>query len=370
MHVMVCGGAGYIGSHTCVALHERGHDITIVDNFSSSSPHALQRLERLLGHALDTHCLDIRDGTGLAALFSRRRYDAVVHLAALTSAVDARERPLAYFDNNIAGTITLLRRMREAGVGQLVFSSSAIADMADSAGFSDAACAPLAEDTPPSCANPYGRTAAVVEQLIGDVCAADPGLRALSLRYFHAVGAHASGLIGDATGTMSSAAADSLQAICQTAAGLRECVQIYGDDWPTIDGTCVRDFLHVMDLARAHADAVDALCGGMPHKGAPRTGMPQDDVLETEGGHRSINLGRGGGISVLQLLRTFEAVSGRSIPYRVLARRVGDVAEIYADPGRAEAWLGWRAELGVEEICRDTWHRQSMRSNGTIVGEP
>jgi UDP-glucose 4-epimerase len=369
MHVMVCGGAGYIGSHTCVALHERGHDITIVDNFSSSSPDALQRLESLLGRALDAHCLDIRDGAGLAALFSRRRYDAVVHLAALTSAADARERPLAYFDNNIAGSIALLRSMREAGVGQLVFSSSAIAD---SAGFGDAPCAPLAEDTPLSCANPYSRTAAVVEQLIGDVCAADPGLRAISLRYFHAAGAHRSGLIGETAGALAGTAtgsaigptSDPLQAICQTAAGLRECVQIYGDDWPTIDGTCVRDYLHVMDLARAHADALGALRDGTLQKG-----VPQDDVLEADGGHLSINLGRGGGVSVLQMLRTFEAVSGQTIPHRVLARRVGDVAEIYADPRRAEAFLGWRAELGVEEICRDTWRRQLMQSDDTPVGE-
>lgn len=373
MRVMVCGGAGYIGSHTCVVLCERGHEITIVDNFSSSSPDALQRLEALLGRGLDAHCLDIRDGAGLDALFSRHRYDAVVHLAALTSAAEACERPLVYFDNNIAGTIALLRSMRTAGVGQLVFSSSAIADAASAqadtlrgAGAAsetgadagaiaatDVPAGAIDERAPLSCPNPYSRTAAVVEQLIGDVCAADPGLRAISLRYFHPAGAHPSGMLGSLGHTGGASAAgggavgDPLLAICQTAAGLRECVQIYGDDWPTADGTCVRDYLHVMDLARAHADALEAL---------------RDDALEADGGYRLLNVGRGGGISMLQLLRSFEAASGRPIPYRVLARRVGDVAEIYADPRRAEACLGWRAELGVDAICRDTWRLHAMRT--------
>lgn len=340
MRVMVCGGAGYIGSHTCVVLCERGHDITIVDNFSNSTPEALQRLESLIGRSLDTHCVDIRDGAGLTALFSRHRYDAVVHLAALNSAAESCERPLAYFDNNIAGAIVLLRSMREAGVGKLVFSSSAIANIAaNRSTYGDVAATPIAEDTPLSSASPFGRTASVVEQMIGDVCAADPGLRAVSLRYCNPVGAHSSGRIGDG------AACDPLHAICQTAAGLRECVQIYGDDWPTIDGTCVRDYIHVMDLARAHADALEAL---------------SDDAREAEDGHMVMNLGRGSGISVMQLLRGFEAAIQREIPYRILARRVGDVAEAYADPRRAQRWLGWRAELGVEDICRDTWHRQLM----------
>jgi UDP-glucose 4-epimerase len=349
MRVMVCGGAGYIGSHTCFVLCERGHDVTIVDNFSNSAPEALQRLESLIGRSLDAHCVDIRDGAGLAALFSRKRYDAVVHLAALNSAAESCERPLAYFDNNIAGAIVLLRSMREAGVGKLVFSSSAIANMAAAnsaavnlAAYGDAAARPIADDAPLSSANPFVRTAAVVEQMIGDVCAADPGLRAISLRYFNPVGAHPSGRIGDIGG---SACSDPLQAICQTAAGLRECVQIYGDDWPTMDGTCVRDYIHVMDLARAHADALEALF---------------DDAREAEDGHLVMNLGRGCGISVLQLLRAFEATIQREIPYRILARRVGDIAEAYADPQRAQHWLGWRAELDVDDICRDTWCRQSM----------
>jgi UDP-glucose 4-epimerase len=348
MRVMVCGGAGYIGSHTCVVLCERGHDVTIVDNFSNSTPEALQRLESLIGRSLDAHCVDIRDGAGLAALFSRQRYDAVVHLAALNSAAESCERPLAYFDNNIAGSIVLLRSMREAGIGKLVFSSSAIANSTDanSAAATNSAngngtTRPISEDAPLSSANPFCRTAAVVEQMIGDVCAADPGLRAVSLRYFNPVGAHPSGRIGDACG---GATFDPLQAICQAAAGLRECVQIYGDDWPTIDGTCVRDYIHVMDLARAHADALEALT---------------DDSCEAEGGHWVMNLGRGCGISVLQLLRAFEAVIQREIPHRILARRIGDIAEAYADPRRAQRWLGWRAELGVDDICRDTWRRQS-----------
>ncbi len=336
MRVMVCGGAGYIGSHTCVALCERGHEVAVVDNFSNSTPDALPRLEALIGRSLDAHCVDLRDGAALSALFGRHRYDAVVHLAALTSSSDARARPLAYFDNNIAGTIALLRTMREAGVGRLVHGSSA-------AIYGDGAGGAIGEDAPPICDDPYARTVAFVEQLIGEVCAADPGLRAISLRHVDPVGAHPSGRIGEVVG---GAANDTLQAICQVVLGLREGVPIYGDDWPTPDGTCARDYLHVVDAARAYADAVDAL---------------NDDAREAEDGHLVLNIGSGRSVGALELLRAFESVSGRRIPYRILARRIGDVAELYADPRRAARWLGWRAELGIDAICRDVWRWQSMR---------
>ncbi|MCC7249542.1 MAG: UDP-glucose 4-epimerase GalE [Lysobacter sp.] len=337
MRVMVCGGAGYIGSHTCVALCERGHDVAVVDNFSHSTPEALQRLEALIGRSLDAHCVDLRDGAALSALFARHRYDAVVHLAALKSSSDARARPLAYFDNNIAGTIALLRTMREAGVGKLVHGSSA-------AIYGDAASGAVSEQAPPICDDPYARAVAFVEQLIGEVCAADPGLRAITLRHFDPVGAHPSGRIGDAIGC---AANDTLQAICQVASGLRESVPIYGDDWPTRDGTCARDYLHVVDAARAYADAVEAL---------------SDDAREAEDGHAVLNIGSGRSVGALEALRAFEAASGRRIPYRILARRIGDVAELHADPQHAARWLGWRAELGVDAICRDVWRWQSMRA--------
>ncbi len=344
MRILVCGGAGYIGSHACAVLSERGHDVAIVDNFSNSTPAALQRLEHLIGRSLDAHCIDLRDGTGLSALFAHHRYDAVVHLATLKSAADSRARPLAYFDNNIAGTIMLLRTMREAGIGKLVYSSSA-------AIYGDVVSMPIDEDTPLSCDDPYARTEALAEQLIGDVCAADPGLRAISLRHFNPVGAHPSGLIGD---TGDGIASDALRTICHVAAGLRECVPIYGDDWPTADGTCARDYLHVMDLARAYADALDAL---------------NDDACEAEGGHCALNLGTGHSVGIGRLLRAFEAASGRTIPYRILARRTGDIAEISIDPRQAQHWLGWRAELDLDTICRDAWRWQTMRPRVASISD-
>ncbi len=338
MRVLVCGGAGYIGSHTCVVLAERGHDVVIADNFCNSSPVVLARIERLTGRAPDARNMDVRDTAALAALFAEQRFDAVIHFAALKAVGESCEQPLAYFDNNISGTISLLRAMRDAGVGRLVFSSSATV-------YGDPQTVPIDEDAPLSCTNPYGRTKLVMEQLIGDVCAADPELRAISLRYFNPVGAHPSGLIGEAPSGVPN---NLMPYICQVATGKRERLQIFGSDWPTVDGTGVRDYIHVMDLASAHAHALEAL----------------EDVR----GHLPLNLGAGRGVSVLQLLRAFEAASGRGIPYRIVDRRAGDVAEVYADPARAERLLGWRAELDVDAMCRDAWRWQSANPDGYVAG--
>ena len=338
MRVLVCGGAGYIGSHTCVVLAERGHEVVIADNFCNSSPVVLARIERLTGRAPDARNMDVRDTAALAALFAEQRFDAVIHFAALKAVGESCEQPLAYFDNNISGTISLLRAMRDAGVGRLVFSSSATV-------YGDPQTVPIDEDAPLSCTNPYGRTKLVMEQLIGDVCAADPELRAISLRYFNPVGAHPSGLIGEAPSGVPN---NLMPYICQVATGKRERLQIFGSDWPTVDGTGVRDYIHVMDLASAHAHALEAL----------------EDVR----GHLPLNLGAGRGVSVLQLLRAFEAASGREIPYRIVDRRAGDVAEVYADPARAERLLGWRAELDVDAMCRDAWRWQSANPDGYVAG--
>lgn len=338
MRVLVCGGAGYIGSHTCVVLAERGHDVAIADNFCNSSPAVLDRLAQLTGRAPDARNVDVRDTAALAALFAGQRFDAVIHFAALKAVGESCKRPLAYFDNNISGTISLLRAMREAGVGRLVFSSSATV-------YGEPQTVPIDEDAPLSSTNPYGRTKLVMEQLIGDVCAADPGLRAISLRYFNPVGAHPSGLIGEAPSGVPN---NLMPYICQVATGMRERLQIFGGDWPTVDGTGVRDYIHIMDLARAHAHALEAL----------------EDVR----GHLPLNLGTGRGISVLQLLRAFEAASGRDIPYRIVDRRAGDVAEVYADPARAERLLGWRTELDVDAMCRDAWRWQSANPDGYGAG--
>lgn len=338
MRVLVCGGAGYIGSHTCVVLAERGHEVAIADNFCNSSPLVLDRLARLTGRTPDARNVDVRDAAALATLFASQRFDAVIHFAALKAVGESCEQPLAYFDNNISGTISLLRAMRDAGVGRLVFSSSATV-------YGEPQAVPIGEDAPLSSTNPYGRTKLVMEQLIGDVCAADPGLRAISLRYFNPVGAHPSGLIGEAPNGVPS---NLMPYICQVAAGRRERLQIFGGDWPTVDGTGVRDYIHVMDLARAHAHALEAL----------------EDVR----GHLPLNLGAGRGISVLQLLRAFEAASGRDVPYRIVDRRAGDVAEVYADPTRAERLLGWRTELEVDAMCRDAWRWQSANPDGYVAG--
>jgi UDP-glucose 4-epimerase len=338
MRVLVCGGAGYIGSHTCVVLAERGHEVVIADNFCNSSPVVLDRLAQLIGRTPDARNVDVRDAAALAALFAEQRFDAVIHFAALKAVGESCEQPLAYFDNNISGTISLLRAMREAGVGRLVFSSSATV-------YGDPQTVPIDEDAPLSSTNPYGRTKLVMEQLIGDVCAADTGLQAISLRYFNPVGAHPSGLIGEAPNGVPN---NLMPYICQVAAGKRERLQIFGGDWPTVDGTGVRDYIHVMDLARAHAHALEALV----------------DVR----GHLPLNLGAGRGISVLQLLRAFEAASGRGIPYRIVDRRAGDVAEVYADPARAQRLLGWRTELDVDAMCRDAWRWQSANPDGYVAG--
>jgi UDP-glucose 4-epimerase len=348
MRVLVCGGAGYIGSHTCVALAGRGHAVVIVDNFSNSAPGVLTRIERLTGRTPEAHRVDIRDGAALAAVFAGQRFDAVIHFAALKSVGESCAKPLEYFDNNISGTISLLRAMRAADVGRLVFSSSATV-------YGEPSALPIDESAPLSVTNPYGRTKLIVEQLIDDVCASDPGLSAISLRYFNPVGAHASGLIGEAPNGVPN---NLMPYICQVAAGKRERLQIYGGDWPTVDGTGVRDYIHVMDLARAHVHAIEAL-GGL-----------DDSDLEAfvesplHGQHRPINLGVGRGISVLELVRAFERASGRAIAHEIVGRRPGDVAEVYADPRLADVLLGWRAELDVDAMCRDAWRWQSMNPDG------
>lgn len=334
MRILVCGGAGYIGSHTCAVLAARGHDLMIADNFANSSPRVLERLQRITGKPVFFQRADLRDRAQVDALFHGVEFDAVVHFAALKAVGESCERPLDYFDNNIAGTIHLLQAMRAAGVDRLVFSSSATV-------YGDPDGVPVREDAALRITNPYGRTKLVMEQLIGDVCESDPRFRAANLRYFNPVGAHQSGLIGEDPGGIPN---NLMPYICQVAVGQRERLQVFGGDWPTVDGTGVRDYIHVMDLARAHADAIDYLAH-------------EDRSL-------TVNLGTGCGVSVLELVHAFAAASGREIPYDIVARRAGDVAEVYADPGLAQQLLGWRAEYDLEAMCRDAWRWQSMNPQG------
>ena len=343
--ILVTGGAGYIGSHTCVALAGRGHEAVIVDNHVNSAPAVLERLARLTGRMPEAHRVDVRDAAALDRVFDAGRFDAVIHFAALKSVGESVAKPLDYFDNNLGGTVALLQAMARHGVGRLVFSSSATV-------YGEPEALPLDESARLSVTNPYGRTKLMAEQIIADACLADPRLNAISLRYFNPVGADPSGLIGEAPSGIPN---NLMPYICQVAVGLRPRLQVFGGDWPTIDGTGVRDYLHVVDLARAHVHAVESLA---------EVGDGPSALAHPLHGHTAINLGVGRGISVLELVRAFEAASGRPIPYDIVARRAGDVAEVYADPRLAETLLGWRAERDVDAMCRDAWRWQSMNPDG------
>lgn len=334
MRILVFGGAGYIGSHACVALAQQGHEPVVADNFANSSPEVVDRLRALMGRPLESRRIDLLDRPALTRLFGREHFDAVFHFAALKAVGESCARPLDYFDNNIGGTINLLQAMHQARVSRLVFSSSATV-------YGNPDQVPVNEQSPLRVTNPYGRTKLVMEQLIGDLCAADPTFRAAILRYFNPVGAHPSGMIGEDPAGLP---ANLLPYVCQVATGQREQLRIFGGDYPTPDGTGVRDYIHVMDLVSAHVVALDYLC--------------------ESGRSVTVNLGTGQGVSVLELVRAFERASGRAIPYEIASRRPGDVAEVYADPGLARQLLGWRAQLDLDAMCRDAWLWQSRNPDG------
>ena len=333
MHVLVTGGAGYIGSHTCVALLEAGHDITVIDNLCNSSEIALERVQEITGKSLTFIRGDIRNPADLGRALSGGA-DAVIHFAALKAVGESCEKPLEYFDNNIGGTITLLQAMERAEVRRLVFSSSATV-------YGDPDTVPVTEDAPLRVTNPYGRTKLVMEELIRDCCQADSAMSTVLLRYFNPVGAHPSGLIGeDPTGVPNNL----MPYVAQVAVGRRERLQVFGGDYATPDGTGVRDYIHVMDLAEAHLKALEF--------GRDQTGA------------RAINIGTGRGYSVLELVRAFEQASGKKVPFDIVRRRTGDVEALWAVPALAGDVLGWRAEHDLLAMCEDTWRWQSGNPDG------
>lgn len=331
MKVLVTGGAGYIGSHACLALVERGHEAVIVDSFANSSPEAVRRLARLAGRDFELHTLDIRDGSALSQLMQGRGFDAVMHFAGLKAVGESCERPDEYFDNNVGGSRVLLDAMKANGVASIVFSSSASV-------YGNADTLPVREDAPLAPTNPYAKTKQVVEDMLDATSRADSAFRALSLRYFNPVGAHPSGLIGEAP---SGRPNNLMPMICRVAAGEESSLFVFGDDWPTPDGTGVRDYLHVVDLARAHVDALD--------------------YLQRPERRPAINLGTGRGTSVKALLHSFEQATGVRVPFEIAPRRAGDVASLYADVALAQSELGWSAQLTVEQMCRDAWRWESQR---------
>ena len=332
--VLLTGATGYIGSHTWIALWEAGYDVVGLDNHVNSSPQVLARLERIGGRTPRFVEADVGDAAALAALFAREKIDAVVHFAALKAVGESVEQPLAYWRNNVVGLLTLVEAMGRAGCRTLVFSSSATV-------YGTPERLPITEDAPLAATNPYGQTKLAGERLPGDLGASDPAWSIGLLRYFNPVGAHASGLIGeDPRGTPNNL----MPYIAQVAVGRRAELSVFGGDWPTPDGTGVRDYIHVVDLAEGHVAALRHLLGGK--------------------GSVTVNLGTGRGTSVLELVRAFERASGRPVPHRIVARRAGDVAACWADPARAEATLGWRAVRDLDAMCADTWRWQSQNPQG------
>ncbi len=336
-HILVTGGAGYIGSHTCIELLAAGFQVVVLDNLCNSSPEALRRAAALAGvDHIPFFEGDIRDATLLGRIFSEYQIDSVIHFAGLKAVGESVEKPLAYYDNNVAGTVTLLQAMQQYGVKNIVFSSSATV-------YGDPHTTPIQEHFPLSATNPYGRSKLMIEEILGDLYKADPEWKIGLLRYFNPVGAHSSGRIGeDPQGIPNNL----MPYIARVAVGQYEYLSVFGGDYPTHDGTGVRDYIHVVDLAKGHVKALEAF---------QRGDVPNLLV---------VNLGTGQGYSVLDMVNAFSAASGRDVPYRIVARRAGDIACCYADPALAEQLIQWKAEKDLTDMCRDTWYWQSTNPQG------
>ena len=326
MRILVTGGAGFIGSHTVVELLKDGHDVVIIDNFVNSSPEALKAIRQISGRDFDFVEGDLRDRAAVKSLFDGTKVDSVIHFAGLKAVGESVRKPLEYYENNLGGFFVLADEMRRHGVKKIVFSSSATVYGMNNP-------VPFREEMPTSATNPYGYTKVMIEQMLRDLAASDPEWRICMLRYFNPIGAHPSGLIGE---NPSGIPNNLFPYITQVATGKLDQLHVFGNDYPTVDGTGVRDYIHVVDLALGHIAALD--------------------YIEKHSGAAAINLGTGRGTSVLELVHAFERACGRKIPYRVDPRREGDIAECYADTSLAAEQLGWKARFGVDDMCRDGWN--------------
>ncbi|MFK7731567.1 MAG: UDP-glucose 4-epimerase GalE [Pseudomonadales bacterium] len=334
MKVLVTGGAGYIGSHTCVQLLEAGHQAVVVDNLSNSSEEAVRRVEAITSKSLPLHKVDIRDYEGLAAVFEQYEFDSVIHFAGLKAVGESVQKSLMYYQNNIQGTLTLCDAMAANNVRNLVFSSSATV-------YGDPASVPIKEDFPLSATNPYGRSKLMVEEILRDLNVSDAAWNIALLRYFNPVGAHTSGSIGEDPSDIPN---NLMPYISQVAVGKLEKLAVFGNDYPTPDGTGVRDYIHVEDLASGHLKALER--------------------LQAQPGVVTYNLGTGNGYSVLDMVKAFEKETGKPVAYEIVARRPGDIATCYADSSLAKNELGWQATRNVEDMVRDAWKWQSQNPNG------
>ncbi|MDO9111221.1 MAG: UDP-glucose 4-epimerase GalE [Desulfatirhabdiaceae bacterium] len=334
MTILVTGGAGYIGSHTCVELLAAGYSVAVVDNLSNSKVESLKRVQRLAGKSLTFHQADLRDKEALSAVFDATDIQAVIHFAGFKAVGESVSFPLLYYQNNITGTLVLCDVMKSHQVKNLVFSSSCTV-------YGDPHKVPVTEDFPLHVTNPYGRTKLMIEEILKDIHVSDPAWNIALLRYFNPVGAHDSGQIGEDPNGIPS---NLLPYITQVGVGKLKELQVFGNDYPTPDGTGVRDFIHVVDLAAGHIHALNKI--------AENSGIV------------TFNLGTGRGYSVLEMITAFETASGKRIPYRIVARRPGDVASSYADPSKAQREMGWTALSFLDDICRDAWRWQSQNPNG------
>lgn len=333
--ILVTGGAGYIGSHTIIELYAAGYDVVVIDNLCNSSEESLKRVEKISGKAVPFYNVDIRDRAGLDKVLDGCKVDACIHFAGLKAVGESVAKPFEYYENNIGGTLCLIDALRSHGCKNIIFSSSATV-------YGNPAVIPITEECPKGhCTNPYGQTKSMLEEIFMDIQKADPEWNIVLLRYFNPIGAHKSGLIGEDPNGIPN---NLMPYITQVAVGKRAELGVFGNDYDTHDGTGVRDYIHVVDLAAGHVKALKA--------------------IERDCGLAIYNLGTGHGYSVLDVVNAFEKANGVKVPYSIKPRRPGDIATCYSDPAKAERELGWKARYGIEEMCRDSWHWQSSNPEG------